>query len=255
MRFNDYKLLCNRGSAKYNEDIAAISPYGAWVIDGATGLNNKNLVSEESDAKWYVNWWNTYLHNNINRKESLKDIIGDGIEIITEEYYKLIGNEKIEKIDLPSAACSIIKFHEDKIEYLVLGDCTLFFKDEESLIALKDEILCVYDKKVYDFIGQLADSENMTFAEKKEKVMPIIVDNRLKKNTKEGYWILGFDKEVTNNCIYGFMELKTNAQIMLTSDGFSCAYDRYEIISEEEIIQLAKDEGIDYIYKKIRATI
>ena len=45
LKINDYKLLCNKGSAKFNEDIIGLSPYGAWVLDGATGLNNKNLVS------------------------------------------------------------------------------------------------------------------------------------------------------------------------------------------------------------------
>ena len=42
LKINDYKLLCNKGSAKFNEDIIGLSPYGAWVLDGATGLNNKN---------------------------------------------------------------------------------------------------------------------------------------------------------------------------------------------------------------------
>ena len=37
----------------------------------------------------------------------------------------------------------------------------------------------------------------------------------------------------------------------MTSDGFSCAYDRYGIFSKEEIINLANTEGIDYIYKKL----
>ena len=74
-KIHDYKLLCNKGSADFNEDIIGLSPYGAWVLDGATGLNNKNLVSNESDAKWYVNWWNKYLHDNMKRNVSLKEIM------------------------------------------------------------------------------------------------------------------------------------------------------------------------------------
>ena len=35
IKFNDYKLLCNRGSADFNEDVVGLSPYGAWVLDGA----------------------------------------------------------------------------------------------------------------------------------------------------------------------------------------------------------------------------
>lgn len=74
IKINDYRLLCNRGSADFNEDIIGLSPYGAWVLDGATGLNNRNLVSIENDVKWYVSWWNEYLYENIHRKCSLKKL-------------------------------------------------------------------------------------------------------------------------------------------------------------------------------------
>ena len=78
-------ILCYKGSAKYNEDIIGVNPFGAWVLDGATGLNNKNLVSKKSDANWYVNWWNNYLHQNISKKSTLKEIMMDGIEKIKNE--------------------------------------------------------------------------------------------------------------------------------------------------------------------------
>ena len=54
LNIRNYSLLCNQGTAKFNEDVVGINPFGAWVLDGATGLNGKNLVSTESDARWYV---------------------------------------------------------------------------------------------------------------------------------------------------------------------------------------------------------
>ena len=67
LNIRNYSLLCNQGTAKFNEDVVGINPFGAWVLDGATGLNGKNLVSTESDARWYVQWWNRYLYKNINK--------------------------------------------------------------------------------------------------------------------------------------------------------------------------------------------
>ena len=110
IKFNDYKLLCNKGSATFNEDVVGLSPYGAWVIDGATGLNGKNLISNESDAKWYVNWWNRYLHANIHKEESLKDIVKIGVENIKNEYSTLLKDNKVENLDFPSCAAAILKF-------------------------------------------------------------------------------------------------------------------------------------------------
>ena len=252
LKINDYKLLCNKGSANFNEDIVGLSPYGAWVLDGATGLNNKNLVSNESDAKWYVNWWNKYLHENMKRNDSLKEIMKDGIDEITKEYYKLIGDNKVESLDFPSCACSLVKFYEDKIEYLILGDCTLLVNSKGIVETFKDDAISKLDKKVYDYMAKLENSKNMTFNERKAKVMHIIIENRLKKNTIGGYWSLEFSKEAIDNCVSGFIDIKDNTKIMMTSDGFSCAHDRYGIFSKEEIINLANTEGIDYIYKKVR---
>ncbi|MGL5330647.1 MAG: hypothetical protein ACRDD7_15355 [Peptostreptococcaceae bacterium] len=86
ININSYESLCFQGSAKYNEDIIGFTPNGVWVLDGATGLNNKNLVSSESDAKWYVNWWNKYLYQNIHKDKDLKEIMKDGIKEINKEY-------------------------------------------------------------------------------------------------------------------------------------------------------------------------
>lgn len=252
LKISDYKLLCNKGSGDFNEDIIGLSPYGAWVLDGATGLNNKNLVSTESDAKWYVNWWNSYLHENMKREDSLKEIIKDGIEEITEEYNKLIGDNKIEAIDFPSCSCSILKFYEDKIEYLLLGDCTLLLDHNETVKILKDETICGLDKKVFDFMEEIKDSTNLTLNEKKAKVMPIIIENRLKKNTVGGYWALEFSKDAVDNCVSGFIYLEDEMKIMMTSDGFSCGYDRYKIFDKDEMMKVAQVKGIDYIYRKVR---
>ena len=37
------KLLCCKGSGEFNEECCRYSRYGAWVLDGATGLNNKKI--------------------------------------------------------------------------------------------------------------------------------------------------------------------------------------------------------------------
>ena len=38
----------------------------------------------------------------------------------------------------------------------------------------------------------------------------------------------------------------------MSSDGFSCAFDRYEIFETEEIMTIVKDKGIEHINEKIR---
>lgn len=251
LNIKDYSLLCNKGTAPYNEDAAGITPFGAWVLDGATGLNNKNLVSEESDARWYTQWWNTFLHENISRSNSLSEIMLEGVRKIKEEYRTLLDGDEPKKIDLPSSSIAIIKFRDDMIEYFLLGDCSLFYNDGERKI-IKDRSICKFDDIVYDEMMSIPNLEKLSFDEIKSRVMNTIISNRLKKNTKGGYWILDFSEEAIRNAMHGYIQVGEKMNVMLASDGFTCASDRYGILKENELIYIAEKMGIEYIYNKIR---
>ncbi|MGL5346292.1 MAG: hypothetical protein ACRDA3_02990 [Peptostreptococcaceae bacterium] len=252
MDINNYESLCNKGSAEYNEDIIGFTPKGIWVLDGATGLNNKNLVSNKSDAKWYVTWWNEYLYKNIGQEKSLKEIIKDGISKIKQEYLDKLKDKNISKLDHPSSSLCVVKFHKDSIEYLIFGDCALHIKIQDKTIIIKDKRLCELDNIVYKQMEGLSNLYRLTHEEIKNKVMDTIIKNRLKKNTQEGYWILGFEEDAVDNCIYGEEIINQNISIMLTSDGYSCISDRYKLIKEHKLIEEVKNYGVGNIYSKLR---
>ncbi len=244
--------ICCQGSAKYNEDIIGTTPKGVWVLDGATGLNNKNLVCKESDAKWYVTWWNEYLNENIDKNKNLKDIVKEGIRLINKEYEEKLENSEITKLDKPSSSLCVVKFHQDNIEYLILGDCALHTLESDKVSIIKTQSLQELDNKVYEKMESLPDLWNISHEEIKDRVMDIIINNRLKKNTKEGYWILEFEEEAVDNALYGSITIDKNISIMLTSDGFSCISDRYALIKDKELIKEVKRHGVSNIYSKLR---
>lgn len=252
MDISNYESICNKGSAKYNEDIIGVTPKGLWVLDGATGLNNKNIVSNESDAKWYVSWWNEYLYNNIGQDKNLKEIIKEGIRKIKQEYINRLDNKNVSKLDKPSSSLCIVKIHKDKLEYLVLGDCALHTRIENNTLVIKDKKLCELDNNVYRQMESLPNINSLTHEEIKNNVMDTIIKNRLMKNTKEGYWILEFEEEAVDNCIYGEQYINKNISIMLTSDGYSCISDRYKLIDEDKLIEEVKKYGVGNIYYKLR---
>lgn len=251
LKIKNYSLLCNQGTAKYNEDAIGITPFGLWVLDGATGLNGKNIVSDESDARWYSQWWNNFLYKNISSENSLKEIVLDGIRKIKKEYKYLLDGRKVEKLDLPSSSIAILKFRDNAIEYFLLGDCSFFYNDGERKI-IKDRSICNLDDNVYKEMMKISNLEEFTFNDIKDSVMDIIIENRMKKNTKDGYWILDFDEEAVKNSLYGQIEVNNEIKIMLASDGFTCASDRYGILKEDELIYVAEKMGIEYIAGQIR---
>lgn len=247
----NYCLLCNQGSSSYNEDIVGFNTSGAWVLDGATGLNGKNLVSETTDARWYVNWWNKYLYENINKDLSLKEIILDGLDLIKKDYNERLGDIKVEKIDFPSSSIAVVKFHEKSIEYFMLGDCTLFVKNGENKI-IKDRTICKFDSLVFDKMIDIVKVQNRPFSEVRGEVQSLLIENRLRKNTENGYWILDFEKEVVSKAIHGYIEIENNSTFILASDGFTSACDRYGIYTEDEILEVAEKYGVEHIYNQVR---
>lgn len=248
----DYKLLCHKGSGEYNEDIVRVCKYGAWILDGSTGLNKKNLISKESDAKWYVSWWDKYLYENINKDKSLKTIVCEGIENIKQEYLSTLAGIKLEKLDMPSASVAIVKFYKDKVEYFLLGDCTIVINDTNENIILKDDGVCKFDNMIFEKMKKLNKNKNLSVKDKKDILLPYIIENRLKKNSEEGYWILEFDELAVEKSMHDYISINDELKLIISSDGFSCAYDRYNIFSVENIIQIVEENGIEYVNDKVR---
>ena len=248
----DYKLLCHKGSGEYNEDIVRVCKYGAWILDGSTGLNKKNLISKESDAKWYVSWWDKYLHENINKDKSLKTIVCEGIENIKQEYLSTLAGIRLEKLDMPSASVAIVKFYKDKVEYFLLGDCTIVINDTNENIILKDDGVCKFDNMIFEKMKKLNKNKSLSVKDKKDILLPYIIENRLKKNSEEGYWILEFDELAVEKSMHDYISINDELKLIISSDGFSCAYDRYNIFSVENIIQIVEENGIEYVNDKVR---
>ena len=167
IKIKNSEFICEKGSGKFNEDVVGVTPFGAWLLDGATGLNGKNLVSKESDAKWYVNWWNQYLYKNLSKDEPLKEIIKDGIDKVAKEYREKVGNIKIDKLDTPSCSSVIIKYHEEKVEYCILGDCTVIFSRGKDIDLIKDDTVSKLDDKVYSAMNNVC---HKSFKDKKNTV-------------------------------------------------------------------------------------
>ncbi|CAH2215381.1 hypothetical protein [Tepidibacter aestuarii] len=241
------------GSSRINEDIANINKYGAWVLDGATGLNGKNLIDKDSDAKWYVNQWDEYVKKNFQKIDiDLKTIVKEGINVVKDKYYKKVKDRNIKSLDLPSSSIALIRWVEDTLEYFILGDCTLIIENNNKLNVIKDDSVTKLDNKVFEAMDEIMKKEGKTLNEAKKEVNNLIVSNRLLKNTDQGYWILGFDTEAVDRALYGKIRLDSDAKLLIASDGFSAITDRYNYINMENLIYETQNKGLDSLCKKLR---
>jgi|AntRauTorcE11897_2_1112592.scaffolds.fasta_scaffold00095_16 hypothetical protein len=253
MKFTKEQTLSFAGKI-HNEDAATFNNKSAWVLDGATGLG-KNIISKTSDASWYSQQWDRYLKNNINdTSKTLNEIFKTGMTQIKKEYDKLSSNQKVDNIDMPSAGIALIRQNNKRIEYFLLGDCMLSIKFVNQISHFKMQELDKLDKisikqmiKTYNEGGY----KNLVDTRQDKSVQSILTKNRLLKNTKNGYWVLGFEKQAIDNALTGFIE-NNNYEILLMSDGFYAIKDKYQTANYNQIFEIAKKEGIKQIYKNIR---
>lgn len=312
-------IINNQGSAPNNEDIAGFNENGYWILDGATGLNNKNLIKGQgSDAKWFVQFWNNYLKENLDKKTKIEYIVKNGIKEVKNQYIKQVGDTNLNKLDMPSASISIVRFKNKKLEYFSLGDCSIY-TSVSGKYKIKDDSVSIYDDIIFDkmldyrnnkiiesinkknvikmktdenynieskFENKIEDltfknsaeyrKYNYTIEDKfdyrklakkynlNEELAKINLDetlnylktdlikNRLKKNTEDGYWILGFEEEAVKNALTGEILIDKNTDILLATDGYACATDRYSLVKDDHFLDYVKQNGTENVLNEIR---
>jgi len=227
-------------SGKLNEDSIGHRGNVFWVIDGATPLKLKGTFSE-NDAAWLANLvCKKLLSFDFSEATDLTSAMLSISNEIQQEANAINFNWRSRhNYELPSYAIAIIRITDYELEYLILGDCTLVFKNSDLKIKVLTDIRV---KKI---------SEKTLAAFKLNK--PDVVDRQLKenrdlKNRENGYWIgdiygIGFPKAVT-----GRIAVSAGAELLLFSDGFARIVDTYGYCGWDDLF--SKD--IDSLVAKIR---
>ncbi len=181
----------------------------------------------------------------------LKTIISNGIDIIKEQFYCETCAVQVDKLDIPSGYIAVVRFRKDKIEYLVLGDCAILYKKDDSSQIIQDDKLKKLDGEVIKLISKLM-SKVKTFSEAREIVKDRLIRNRLLRNTPEVYWALEFDKNAVDNAVYREIEEVSTIKLLLMSDGFYSIYDTFNLIRYNDLVTVAEGKGLEYLYKILR---
>ena len=123
---------------------------------------------------------------------------------------------------------------------------------DNTVSIVKNKEVQDLDNKVYKKMENLPNLLTLSHEEIKNEVMDTIIENRLKKNTKDGYWILGFEEEAVDEALYGNIKIKKDVSLMLMSDGFSCVKDRYQLVKENKLIKIVREQGVKSIFSRLR---
>ncbi|GAA0181402.1 hypothetical protein SH2C18_39390 [Clostridium sediminicola] len=236
-----------------NEDGYGITKHSFWVIDGASSLNKNNYTDEGNDVVWMVNWWNKYLNETIEQLDrTIIDILETGVIKLNEDYSKFVDIESLSKLDRASAGISIARINKETLECFVLGDVEINLKTKSGDIKhLSDGKIKCLDKEVISLMLNNPNREKeLVFKGFTKNELKLLRNNRMKMNTKDGYYILEHEKESIKKGIYKEFKLKDIDEVLLMSDGYAQLYNNYRL---SELFIECKTRGVKNLLEELRS--
>ena len=232
----------------------ADSVTAAWVFDGVTGINGRNLFPAGSDAGWLVTKAHEHLLRLAGPDLPLRDILFNLVQALIVDF-----NTASEGLDIPHdydppAACLIlVKRYGPEWKALRLGDSCLLARSNGGAHA----ILAASPNNAFDHwlsteAAKRRDAGVLDIKALHAEFHPQLLQGRKLRNTPGGYSILEANPSATEFAEY--LDLGTPETVLLCTDGYYRAVDHYALHSDESLLKASSEsDGPDRVLRDIRA--
>lgn len=117
-----------------NEDGCGAAARFAWVIDGATGLGDDDLLDAPSDAAWLTAALDEVLARAAADHTSPHELLIHAAAECERRFLAERRRAPRERYEVPTAAVMLAHFGPDAVEIAELGDCALFLAGGDGAI-------------------------------------------------------------------------------------------------------------------------
>ncbi len=214
-----------------NEDVATLTNDAAWVLDGATGLTDEQYTPCETDATWYVKQVDAYLRAHACDDAPLTEILRDCVEHVAAEFAALVDDpDAVDAADEPSAAIALVRWDEEGVEFVVLGDASFVVRRGREFDATFGQGPRHMDESALIQLERRKTADGKTHAEAFEAILPTLETMRRAKNTLDGYWTLSLDPDAVDHARSG--ERPGVSDCCLFTDGFEPLVRPYDVFRD-----------------------
>lgn len=212
-----------QGVGEWNEDAFVLdeSRHIFGVIDGATSLVPYRGANGETGGR-LASQCIKHFFEELTDEDETRDL-----EALTLEANRRLGREMAEsgvnlqsKEELWTAGLAMIRVSENRIEFVQAGDCMILakYRDGSMRSFTRDHVAHIDrdSKKIWE--AEIASGVRSKAA-LWEKVKPIILGNKKRMNTPEGYSVLNGLPEAGRFLEYGRMNRIGLDKLLLVTDG------------------------------------
>lgn len=242
---------------KANEDQFGRSADSIFVIDGATGLGDDFVVCPpDSDAAWLATFAKTHFEEMLKPGISVKKTVRKTNELARRIISFAAEEQKIPDWNLPIAGFQMVRLEDNKLMTYGLGDCTLYWPSTDGIISI---YTAMPGGKEHEFkLAKKAQKRSEGF----DKDHSLLADEKLlKKERKQRasfnqkgspIWTLGAAPKAADHLYSAKLDIEKSVVGLLATDGFTAIVENYGLWDPEELLEVAKDQGLAHIGEKLR---
>lgn len=219
-----------------NIDMFNVKSTYAWILDGANGLFPAHISDASSDTYWFLEQISSFLKQHMNDDTDISIIMRQAMIYAHEKFKQFDDYDTLCDMNMPSAACAVLKAEHNQLSYFILGNCeiVLHYKDG-NIITLSDLRLQQLDGKLLRISESARRKKRMPLYQVKDFMNQMLVENRLRRNVEDGFYILGEDEEAANHAITGVIPLNHIQQIYLICNGFAQYYNHDRVLKNLDV--------------------
>jgi hypothetical protein len=234
---------------KQNDDAHGFDSGAAWVIDGATDLDDAPLSGAKSDAAWLAHFTSTYFHGRASKRDLRKLIEGASVAA-REEFLRLAGGPPTLRWKWPIASLVVCAEHDDQLVGLHLGDCRLLALGADGAL-LEGGVHASHAQDEADLAAAQTDSGKPLLD--RTATIAMLRQLRAGQNQDGGGWTFSLDPKCAQHAKMWTLKLHRPAHVLICTDGFSALADRYGAYDSAELVRAALDKGLQELGRELRA--
>ncbi|GLI02435.1 hypothetical protein [Phytohabitans aurantiacus] len=231
---------------RVNEDFAGAVPAAAVLVDGAGGVSGMELVCRHGTA-WHAHRLGGELLGllSLGAGRALPELLADAIERVADAHRATCD---LADPRSPWATVAILRLHDGRADYLVLGDAVAVLDRVGGPLAVSDHREAAVAEPYQSALDALVEgsAEYEQISREGTRVM------RANRNRPGGYWVAKDDPRAAAEALTGSCPISELAGAALLSNGASRIVDRFGLTGWPEVLALLASSGPAEVIARVR---
>lgn len=222
-------------AGRANEDGFGTAGRFAWVIDGATGLGDEELIDGPSDAAWLTAEMGAAFRAFADEAEGPAALLSMAARACEARFLKARRRTPAERYEIPTAAVLVAASGPDGLEIAELGDCAIY-------IAAGGRVTRFGGTEAGRALEQ-QNARKMVVAGggRSPEVLAFLRRVRNLANTPNGYPIFAPDAR-SADAVRQHRLPAPSGEALLLSDGYEAAVEDYGLFDGPALIAAARGD-------------